>query len=118
MVDVKYPGFGRIVVDGIGFEGDVVVADGIVRLRDKAPSRLRGAARGHTPLTTNERLPWSRPTLVIGSGHSGRLPILPEVWEEASARGVELKVLPTNDACALLRTLDASEANAVLHVTC
>lgn len=48
----------------------------------------------------------------------GRLPIMLEVWEEAKARSVELIALPTSQAFELLRSIDESPVNAILHVTC
>ncbi len=117
-MDVDYPGFGTIVVAGVRYDHDVVIEDGVVGARDKGPSRKLKTGHGHTPLTTAERLPWSRQRLIIGSGYSGRLPILEDVAAAAEAHGVELEVLPTAEACALLRRTDASEANAILHVTC
>jgi len=56
--------------------------------------------------------------LIIGSGYSGRLPITPGVHDAAAGRGVALEVMPTREACSLLRTMDISECNAILHVTC
>jgi hypothetical protein len=41
-----------------------------------------------------------------------------EVHDEAKRRGVELVVMPTAEACALLRGLDPTDVNAILHVTC
>ncbi len=43
---------------------------------------------------------------------------MPEVWEEAKVRGVELITLPTSEACELLRSIDEGEICAILHVTC
>jgi hypothetical protein len=43
---------------------------------------------------------------------------MPEVWEAARARGVELIALPTSEACPLLRSMSEDDVNAVLHVTC
>lgn len=117
-MDVRYPGFGTILVAGERYDHDVVIEDGMVRPRDKKPSKPLKAQTGHTPLSAAESIPWSKPKLVIGSGYSGRLPILPEVEEEARSRQVDLVVAPTAEACRILAELDASEANAVLHVTC
>ena len=50
-----------------------------------------------------------------GAGASGRLPILPEVWEDAKVRGVDLV---TSEVCELLRSIGEGEAYAILHVTC
>lgn len=117
-VDVDYPGFGTIVIDGNTFDSDVVVEDGRVRPRKKGPSRSYRDRYGHTPLSADEDIPWSASRLVIGTGASGRLPIMPEVSEEAKLRGVELIAVPTSEACRLLGTMGKNEANAILHVTC
>jgi len=45
------------------------------------------------------------------------LPIVPELMREARRRGVELLVLPTPDAIALLKK-KLRDTNAVLHVIC
>jgi hypothetical protein len=47
----------------------------------------------------------------------GALPIVPELSREAERHGVELVVVPTAEAIALLQE-DARETNAILHVTC
>jgi hypothetical protein len=117
-VDVDYPGFGAIVVDGERFDHDVVVESERVRRRKKGPSKPYRNRYGHTPLSLDEAIPWSTAQLVVGTGASGQLPIMPEVWEEAKARRVELIALPTSQACELLRTIDEPPVNAILHVTC
>lgn len=115
---IEYPAFGTIVIDGETYDHDVVIADGNVRARDKGPSKPLKGRHGHTPLSTNEDIPWSASKLVIGSGYSGRLPVLAEVEVEARKHNVELEVMPTADAVELLNTEDGSRINAILHVTC
>ena len=66
-MDVEYPGYGAIVVEGKRFEHDVVVEAGEVRRRDKGPSKARRGQYGHTPLSAGEEIPWSLPRLVIWS---------------------------------------------------
>lgn len=117
-MEFSYPGFGEIVVDGESYDHDVVIGDDRVGQRDKGPSRPLKAGLGHTPLSAKEKIPWSRPRLIIGSGYSGRLPVLPEVGDEADRLGVDMVVLPTADAVRLLNDTDQSEVNAILHVTC
>ncbi len=117
-MDVEYPGFGTIVIEGERFDRDMIVEGGAVRPRKKGPSKARRGEFGHTPLTAAEDLPWSRPQLIIGTGYSGSLPIADDVHSAAEARGVELVTMPTSEACALLRTRDAGDVAAVLHVTC
>lgn len=116
-MDVSYPGFGSIVVRGERFDHDVVVEAGTVRARKKGPSKGYRGRYGHTPLSADEAIPWSASKLVIGTGASGSLPIMPEVLARADAEGVEVIALPTAQACELLRTMDDS-TSAILHVTC
>jgi len=117
-MDIQYPGFGRIAVDGIEYDHDVVLEDGQVRARSKRPSKALRSRYGHTPLSEAEAIPWSRPELIVGTGYSGRLPVTPGVYEAAGRHQVTMEVVPTAEACALLRTRDAAEVNAILHVTC
>ena len=117
-VDVDYPGFGAVLIDGERFDHDVVVEAERVRRRKKGPSKPYRSRYGHTPLSLDEEIPWSTAQLVVGTGASGRLPIMPDVWEAAQARNVELIALPTSRACELLRSLDEPRVNAILHVTC
>lgn len=114
----EYPKFGTIVVDGEQYDHDVIVADGVVRPRDKGPSRHLKRQYGHTPLSEDEDIPWSSPRLVIGSGFSGRLPVLPGLKQEAARQDVDVLVMPTAEAVELLNTTDESETSAILHVTC
>ncbi len=117
-MDVVYPGFGRIIVDGTEYDHDVVIEDGQVRKRDKGPSKALRSRYGHTPLSGDESIPWTAPRLIIGTGASGRLPVVDSVIEAAEEHGVEVTMLPTADASALLQTVGAEPVNAILHVTC
>ena len=117
-MDVEYPGFGRIIFDGIEYDHDVVVEGGRGRERSKGPSKGLKRDYGHTPLSEAEAIPWSCRRLIVGSGYSGSLPITPGVYEAAQTHRVALEIMKTADACALLRTLEVGEANAILHVTC
>ena len=117
-MDVDYPQFGEIVIDGVRFDHDVIVERGRVRRRKKGPSKAYRDRFGHTPLSADEEIPWSAPKLVIGTGADGRLPVMEEVRHLAGARGVEVVDLPTAEACQLLRSARRKEVNAILHVTC
>ena len=109
--------FGSITIDGERFEHDVIVDHGTVRKRKKGPSKSLRYRYGHTPLSIAEDLPWGCRRLVIGTGASGSLPVLPEIEDEASRRHVELVMLPTSAAIDVLnRGMD--DTNAVLHLTC
>ena len=115
----KLVSFGHIEIDGVSYRKDVVVDGGAIRKRDKGPSKERyGKKWGHTPLTAAEEIPWGGKRLIIGTGAHGELPIWPDVREEAARRGIEIEALPTEEACELLKDLDAGEVHAIFHVTC
>jgi hypothetical protein len=117
-VDIKLVSFGRLRIDGRDVDHDIVIEDGRIRRRRKGPSKRYRDRYGHTPLSIDEGVPWSAPRLIVGTGQSGNLPIMPKVIEEAQRRKVELIALPTAKACRFLREADLREVNAVLHVTC
>jgi len=117
-LDAKLVAFGLIEIDGQRLEHDVVLEQGVIRKRKKGPSKVHRERYGHTPLSIDEAIPWSAPVLIIGTGASGRLPIMLELYEEARRRGVEVVAEPTDDACERLRSADPKDVSAVLHVTC
>jgi hypothetical protein len=43
---------------------------------------------------------------------------MPELYEEAARRGVEIVAAPTEVACRLLQAADPRDVAAVLHVSC
>jgi hypothetical protein len=110
--------FGIVEIDGVRYDHDVVVDEGRVIKRKKGPSKPLRERYGHTPLTAHEAIPWGGSLLVIGTGADGALPIDPSLRLEAERRGVELVVVPTRDACALLAEADPRTTYAILHVTC
>lgn len=109
--------FGSIRVDDAAYDRDIVVDRGEVRARKKGPSKALRAEYGHTPLSAAEDIPWKCRRLVIGTGASGSLPVLPEVVEEARRREVDLVMVPTADAVQVLNQA-TKHTNAVLHLTC
>jgi hypothetical protein len=109
--------FGRIRIDGITYEHDVVIDDGKIRRRKKKPSRKFCTASGHTPLSAEEKIPWKCRRLVVGTGSYGNLPVLDDVKGEAARRKIELVILPTAEAIATLKK-QSKDTNAILHVTC
>ena len=117
-MDCRLVSFGELEIDGRRFEHDVVIEDGRVRRRKKGPSKPQRGVDGHTPLTTEERIPWSARRLIVGTGASGQLPIAPDLYQEAARRQVEVIALPTAEACQLPEAADNSAVAAVLHVTC
>lgn len=117
-VDARWIGFGEIELEGRRYDHDVVVDAGVVGKRRKKASKERRGEYGHTPLTAGEALPWGGRRLIVGSGAYGSLPVTDDVFEEGERRGVEVVVLATPDALALLRDLQPGDVFAVLHVTC
>jgi hypothetical protein len=108
--------FGSIRIDGVTYEHDVVIDRGQVRKRKKKPSKKFRDGFGHTPLSTEEKIPWKCRRLVIGTG-TGALPVMDEVKKEAKRRRVQLLMLPTAKAIEELRE-NPEGTNAILHVTC
>jgi hypothetical protein len=108
--------FGSICIDGITYEGDVVIDRGTVRKRKKKPSKRFRAEFGHTPLSIEEEIPWKCRRLVIGTG-TGGLPVMEDVKREAERRKIRLIVLPTEKAIKELEQ-HPRHSNAILHVTC
>ena len=108
--------FGSIRIDGITYEHDVLIDRGQVRKRKKRPSKPFRETFGHTPVSTEEAIPWKCRRLVIGTG-TGALPVMDEVKTEAKRRHVQLLIVPTAEAIEELRK-SSHDTNAILHVTC
>lgn len=108
--------FGRIRVDGNVYDHDLVIAPGKIQKRKKKLSKKFRESFGHTPLSTEEKIPWNCTQLVIGTG-MGALPVMDEVKQEARRRGVQLRILSTREAIDLLNK-QPKDTNAILHVTC
>jgi len=109
--------FGSLRIDGITYEHDVVIDGGEIRKRKKKPSKKFREGFGHTPLSSEEEIPWKCRRLVIGTGANGALPVMNEVKLEAERRKIELLILPTRDAIQRLEK-DPEGTNAILHITC
>ena len=110
--------FGEIEVEGKRYGYDIVIDEGRVRKRAKKPSKPYRDKFGHTPLSVKEKIPWGAGQLIVGTGQSGSLPIMTDLWAEAERRGIEIVAVPTEEALRLLGDIKAKDANAVLHVTC
>ncbi len=115
---IEMQGFGAIEVEGEHYDHDLVIEAGRIRKRGKGPSKVYRARYGHTPLSTEEAIPWQGKRLYIGTGLYGSLPVMPEIYAEAARRHIEVIALPTPEICAKLRPLPAEDINAVLHLTC
>ena len=110
--------FGRIRIDGVTYEHDIVIERGEVRKRNKKPSKELRGTYGHTPLSLKEEIPWKCRRLVVGTGMHAALPVTDEVKRHAKHRRVELIILPTAQAIEALKKEDLDRTSAILHVTC
>jgi hypothetical protein len=99
------------------YDFHLVLDRGEIRKRNKKASKRYRDAFGHTPVSVEEDIPWRCRRLIVGTGAEGRLPVIPEVEKDAQRRKVELVVLPTKDAIAILNRADL-RTNAILHGTC
>jgi len=108
--------FGRITIDGVTYEHDVVIDHGHVRKRKKKPSKRFRDEFEHTPLSAEESIPWECKRLIIGTGAHGNLPIMEEVKQEAKRRKIDLAIMPTSEAVKAFH--EDKRTNAILHVTC
>lgn len=115
-MNIEVFSFGRIRIDGVTYEHDVVIERGLVRKRKKKPSKKYRDAFGHTPVSLDEDIPWRCRRLVIGTGE-GALPIMDEVKLEAKRRKIELLIQPTAQAIETLKRRPEG-TGAILHVTC
>ncbi len=109
--------FGSLQIDEHVYDHDVVIDHGEIRKRKKKPSKQFRDEFGHTPLSLEEEIPWKCQRLVIGTGAYERLPVMDKVRSEAKVRKIELLILPTEEAIAVLNK-HPKETNAILHVTC
>ena len=107
--------FGSIIIDGEIYFKDVVIDNGKVRKRKKSESKKYSAGFGHTPLSPDENIPWNCETLIIGTGHYSSLPVMEEIYDMASKKGVKLHLMSTPEAIKHINDMDT---NFILHLTC
>jgi hypothetical protein len=110
--------FGRITIDGVVYDHDVVIEAGEIRKRRKGPSKPRREEFGHTPLTVEEEIPWTGKRLWIGTGASGLLPVAEELRREARRRGIDLLVATTPVLVERINRGLPAGTSLILHVTC
>ena len=89
-MDAALVSFGEVEIEGRRFDHDVVIEGGRIRKRKKGPSKAYRERYSHTPLSPDEAIPWSARRLIVGTGASGALPVMPELLAEAARRGVEV----------------------------
>ena len=106
--------FGRIVVDGKAYTGDVIIfPDGV-----KANWwRKEGHALHREDI---ESVLKAKPeVLIVGTGKYGILKVSSHTREYIESQGITLIIEPTDKACELYNTISrAKKAVAALHLTC
>jgi hypothetical protein len=105
--------FGRIVVDGREHVRDLIVLPGRV-----VGNWWRKEGHALVPEDLDEVLEELPERLVIGTGAAGRMRPDPAVLRLLRERGVEVEVLPTEEAVRRYGELDPERTAAALHLTC
>jgi len=107
--------FGEIVIDGRRHTSDVIVFSD--RVRDGWWRR-----EGHRLCVEDieEAVDEGKPeVLVVGTGYSGLMRVLPETERFLRSKGVELVVERTREACEIFnRLVKSKRVVAALHLTC
>jgi hypothetical protein len=106
--------FGLIVVSGKKYTSDVIIF----------PDRVRDnwwRKTGHQLCLKDiaEVMTENPEVLVVGTGDSGLMKVLPEVQQAVKAQGIKLIVEATDEACHTYNQLCHSQrVVAALHITC
>ena len=106
--------FGQIVINGKSYSSDVIIF----------PDRIQGAwwrSKSHqlTLADITGVLTENPEVLIVGTGASGQMSVLPEVQQQAEARDIKLIVAPTTEACDIYNRLSGfQKVVAALHLTC
>ena len=106
--------FGLIVVNGEKYTSDVIIF----------PQSIKGSwwrRSGHELCLEDiaEVIAENPEVLVIGTGASGLMEVLPEVEQAAQAQRIKLIVETTDEACNTYNQLSHSQRLvAALHLTC
>jgi hypothetical protein len=105
--------FGRVLVDGQEETRDVIVLPGRV-------VRNWWRENGHAlvPDDLRDVLDDIPEQLIIGTGADGQMIPDPRTMEVLRDRGVQVEVLPTDEAVERFGELDPATAAAALHLTC
>ena len=106
--------FGQIVINGRKYTSDVIIF----------PDRVQGdwwRDESHT-LTLKDIsgiMNENPEILLVGTGASGMMRVMPEVEREVEARDIKLIVQPTGEACEIYNQLSPTRRIvAALHLTC
>ncbi len=106
--------FGLIVVNGKNYTSDVII------FRDKIKDNWWRKTGHELCLEDIAEVMIETPeVLIVGTGASGLMKVLPEVEQMAQAQRIKLIVEPTDTACNTYNRLSHSQRiAAALHLTC
>ena len=106
--------FGQIVINGQKYTSDVIIFPDRVQgdwWRDESHELTLKDITGI--INKNPEI------LLVGTGASGLMRVLPEVEREDEAHNIQLIVQPTGEACELHNQLSPTQrVVAALHLTC
>lgn len=108
-------GFGHIVINGRAYTSDVII------LTDRVLSSW-WRQEGHqlAPADLDEAIAAQPDVLVVGTGYSGLMRVLPETETYLAEQNIQLVAERTTDACQTYNRLLRAGRNVVaaLHLTC
>ncbi len=106
--------FGRIVVNGKHYTSDVIIFPD--RVND---NWWRKTSHQLHLDELSEAIAEKPEVLVVGTGASGLMEVLPEVEQRLEAQGIKLIAEPTDEACQIYNQLCQSQrVVTALHLTC
>jgi len=106
--------FGQIVISGKKYTSDVIIFPDRVKENWWRKSGHRLCLEDIAEIITE-----NPEVLVVGTGASGLVKVLPEVKQSLEAQGIKLIAEPTNEACNIYNQLCHSQrVVAALHLTC
>ncbi len=106
--------FGQIVISGRKYTSDVIIF----------PDRVQGdwwrdESHELTLKDITGIMDENPEILLVGTGASGLMSVLPEVEQAAEAANIQLIVQPTGEACPIYNQLSQTQrVVAALHLTC
>jgi len=106
--------FGVIVINGKKYTSDVIIFPDTIK-----DNWWRKSGHELCLKDIDEVMSGNPDVLIVGTGESGLMKVLPEVEQDANARGIKLIVETTDKACETYNEVCHSQrAVAALHLTC
>jgi len=106
--------FGQIVINGRKYTSDIIIFPDRVQSDWWRDESHKLTVKDVTGIITE-----SPKILLVGTGASGQMKVMPEVEQEAETHKVQLIVQPTGEACEIYNQLSPTQkVVAALHLTC